>query len=886
MEKKFLMIDGSSLLFRAFYAIRNLKTNDGIHTNGVYGFLSMFYKAVDLIKPNYIMVAFDEHGPTFRSKEYSEYKGTRQETPEELRPQFGIVREILEAMDVKHLSSSDFEADDIIGSMSKICEKENIKSFLLTGDRDYFQLASEKTKVLYTVKGISNLEEIDKDRIKEKYGLLPEELIDVKGLMGDKSDNIPGVPGIGEKTAIKLIKEYKTIENIYKNIDGIKGKKLKENLVDNEDIAFLSKRLGTIYRNMDMGLAIEDFKYSEGDKKKLAEIFSKLEFNSFKEKLGLEVEIDDIKTNIKFFDEKKDKKALEEKLKRYVEDENKGKIYFKSLSDSSLYIHAKPLFTVVKLGEDDISYIFDLSKDAEFLKKLLESKLEKYTFDLKEDMVILKKIGIEISEPNRDLMIMEYLIDPSRTRYDISDLASKYMDLNIKSKEDYLGSGKKMKSFDNLDREELFKYLGDFINILEKTEPEIEASLRDRDMLDLYFSIENRLIEVLASMEEIGFSVDADILGRLEKDFNSRIEDLTEKIYSEASVEFNINSPKQLGEILFEKLSYPPIKKTKTGYSTNVEVLEKLKSYGPLPDLILQYRSLTKLMNTYVDGLRKVIDSDGRVRSTFKQNVAATGRLSSQDPNLQNIPIRSEDGRALRKAFVAKEGFKLIDADYSQIELRLLAHLAEDKKMIGAFNDGVDIHTKTASEVFKVPLDEVTKLQRSNAKAVNFGIVYGISDYGLSQDLNISRKEAKEYIDNYLDTYPNIREYMDKVVKDAKKKGYVETIFHRRRYIPELSSKNYTVRSFGERIALNAPIQGSAADIIKIAMIRVYDELKRRKLKSKLILQIHDELIIEAPEDEVDEVKTILVDLMESCVDLSLQLKVDAKIGDNWYEAH
>ena len=869
--KKFLMIDGSSLTFRAFYAIRNLSTQDGISTNAVYGFLSMFYSAMEKINPDYVFVAFDKKGPTFRTEEYKEYKGTREKAPEELNPQFGILTDILDAMNIKHLSMDKYEADDIIGTLSKNWDGENLEKYLLTGDRDYFQLIDDNTKVLYTVKGISNLKIFDKNIIKEQYGISPKQLIDVKGLMGDTSDNIPGVPGIGEKRALDLIKEYGSIEGVYENIDKITAKKMKENLVDNEDLAYLSKRLGTIYRDIDLDTDILSYEIKNPDKEKLAEIFTRLEFKGYLDKLGLEREVKKLEL---------DYEIVKDSFDIDLGDE----IYFKSFFETDKYIHSDIKYLAIK-GKEKTVYIFN-KDNVHLLKDIFESDKKKYSFDIKEDIVLLNKVGIEIADEYKDIMMMEYLIDPSRTTYTIQSILNKYLNLDINTEEEVFGKGAKKKGLDEIPKKDLYEYIATEIISLVNIKDTVEEKLAELNMQKLYEEIENEVIKILANMEIVGVQLDDDILNELDGEFSKRIENLQDKIYTEAGESFNINSPKQLGEILFNKLKYPVIKKNKSGYSTSQEVLEKLLDAGDIPGFVLEYRSLTKLKSTYIDGLRDSADSDGRVRSTFRQNNTATGRLSSQDPNLQNIPIRTDEGRLIRKAFVAKEGYKLVDADYSQIELRLLAHLANDKNMIKAFENDLDIHASTAAEVFHVDIKDVTSAQRSDAKAVNFGIIYGISSFGLSQNLGISRKQAQEYIDKYMASYPEIDKYMEDIVKDAKKKGFVETITHRRRMIPELNSKNKNVRGFGERIALNTPIQGSAADIIKIAMINVYEELNRRQLDSKLILQIHDELIIEAKEDEVEEVIELMRNEMENTIKLRVPLKVDIKVGDTWYETH
>ncbi|NMB09819.1 MAG: DNA polymerase I [Tissierellia bacterium] len=883
MKEKFVLIDGSSLIFRAFYAVRNLMTKEGIFTNGVYGFLSMYYKIVEDYNPDYICVAFDRPGPTFRHEDYEAYKGTRDKVPTEINSQFGILKDILESLNVKYLDLQNYEADDICGTLAMAASKEGKEVYLVTGDRDYLQLVGDDRTVILTKKGITNVEVYTPEKIKEDYGITPRELIEVKGLMGDSSDNIPGVPGVGEKTALKYVKKYGTIENLYENIDDIKGK-AKEKLIENKDIAFMSRSLGEIYLEAPVDTNLENYKVEEPDYDTLREKYERLEFKLFLEKLpNSQVEVEE-DFKFEFIDEKF---RMQEIAKSIVESK---KIVFHFFYDGDKYIGKKPLFIGFMGAKSKRVYIVNLEKNFDdfiyVFKDIFEDKdIEKLSYDIKSDIYYLYEKGVEISLPYEDMTIAEYIIDPSKSKYDIHKSAKEYLGRDVLDLEDLVGKGKKMKSLKDLDENELGEYIGMYISLTDDLRNTLIQIIEDRDMLDLYFKVELPLIEVLASMEFEGFKVDKEYLGQLGEKFQAELDELEKGIYDFAGVKFNINSPKQLGEVLFEKLNLPVIKKTKTGYSTSVEVLDKLKGSHEIIDYILRYRSLKKLTTTYIDGLIKLIGEDGKIHSTFNQNITATGRISSTDPNLQNIPIRTEEGRLIRRAFVAEENHYLLDGDYSQIELRVLAHLADDEVMIEAFKNDADIHTKTASEVFHVEMDEVTPLQRSNAKAVNFGIVYGISDYGLSKDLEISRAEAREYIDKYKATYPGIKKYMDDIVEDGKENGYVETIMHRRRYIPELSSKNFNIRGFGERVALNTPIQGSAADIIKIAMVRVFEKLRKGNYKSKLLLQVHDELIIEAPEEEKDEVVKLLKDTMEDAVKLNLPLKVDINIGENWYDA-
>ncbi len=886
-RKKLMVIDGSSLIYRAFYALPLLTTKGGIYTNGVYGFLTMLYKVKEEQNPDYICVAFDKKGPTFRHKEYKEYKAKRQKTPSELIQQFPIVREILDAMNIKYLEMSEYEADDIAGTLAKIGEDKSLDVLLVTGDKDYLQLATDTTKVLITKKGITEMEEYDRDAIIEKYGITPEKLIDLKGLMGDKSDNIPGVPGIGEKTGLKLLQKYDTMEKIYENIDDISGKKLKENLIENKNIAFLSRKLGEIITNIKLEIEIEDIKVKESNSEKLIKLFEDLEFNSLINKVSQEYSIKEeyVPCSYNIIEGSNYIDILED-IK------NKKKFCFKFMLSNQNYIEDNIIAVGIKTDQKLTNIILFDNKDeidvfTESFKAVFEdSSIEKIGHNLKNDIVILLRIGIEIENVAFDSMIAKYLIDPSQSSYSVNEISKEYLGYYGLDEEELLGKGKNKKTFKDLNDIQMAEYISFIIETAFGVETNMKDIIKEQDMIDLYYDIELKLVEVLASMEYYGFYIDGRELEKIGYDLDTEIKSLTDEIHHMSGSEFNINSPKQLGEILFVKLELPVIKKTKTGYSTNAEVLEKLQDKHPIIEKVLRYRQIVKLKSTYIDGLLALINEDThRIHSSFNQTITTTGRISSTEPNLQNIPIRTEDGRKIRKAFVAKDSnHLLIDADYSQIELRVLAHISDDPKFIEAFKNNEDIHTKTASQVFGVAKEDVDSNMRSRAKAVNFGIVYGISDYGLSRDLNIPRKESKQYIDNYLENYKNVKKYMEDIVIDGKEKGYVETILHRRRYIPELQAKNFNIRSFGERIAMNTPIQGSAADIIKIAMVKVYNEIKNRKLKSKLILQIHDELIIEATKDEVEEVKTLMKDIMENCIKLNVPLTVDLQVGDSWYD--
>lgn len=874
MKKRLVLIDGSSLIFRAFYAIRHLTTSDGIFTNGVYGFLNMYYGLMENYDPDYIGVAFDKSGPTFRNKDYEQYKGHRPETPSELSSQFGILKDVLDSLNVKHIALDDYEADDIIGTLAKEGAKEGMEIFLVTGDRDYLQLIDDNIKVLLTKKGISQLEEYDEKRIMEENGVTPLQMIEVKGLMGDPSDNIPGVPGVGEKTALKYIVNYGSIDGLYEHIDEISGKATKQKIIDNKDLAYLSRSLGTIFTKVPLEYTVEDFKIQEPNFEELEEKYEKLEFSSFLAKLPTK----EIEREVDFSFE-----FIKEDFPVW-KDEN---MIFHIFYDGENYIYGEPKYIAFKKEEENKVYILDYEKKDRFLEqyaKILEKEeILKISYDIKSDLYnLFDDVDINHYE---DLTVAEYLIDPSRSKYEIDKSAKIYLDRNLHSLEDLIGKGKKTLSLGDVDQEDLGNYISMYLSLTEDLRDELISIIEERNMTALYYEIELPLVKVLASMEKEGIYVDKEYLVELGKEFQAEIDDLEKEIYSYAGYEFNINSTKQLGEVLFDKLNLPVIKKTKTGYSTNVDVLNKLRGSHEIIEAILRYRTLKKLTTTYIDGFIDLISEEGKIHSLFNQIIAATGRISSQDPNLQNIPIKTEEGRKIRKAFIPPEGYTFVGGDYSQVELRVLAHLSGDKVMIEAFIEDADIHTKTASEVFHVDFEDVTPLQRSNAKAVNFGIVYGISDYGLSQDLEISRKEAKEYIDNYLDTYKEIKAYMNDIVKIGKEQGYVETIMHRRRYIPELESKNRNIRGFGERVALNTPIQGSAADIIKIAMVEIYKGLKEENIQGKLILQVHDELILQVKDEEVEKVKKILGDVMSHAVELDLPLKVDINSGKTWYDA-
>lgn len=879
--ERILLVDGSSLIFRAFYAIRNLTTLDGIPTNAVYGFLSMYYKALEEYKPDYVCVAFDRSGPTLRTQDYEDYKAGREKTPSELSGQFGILKDILEASGIYHVDMNDYEADDILGTIAKKAQDKGLEAICLTGDRDYLQLVDENIKVVLTKKGITNTVLYDEEAIKAEYGISPKQLIDVKGLMGDKSDNIPGVPGVGEKTALKLVAEFGDIDGIYANIENISGKKLTENLIENKDLAYMSKRLGTIFLDVPTDTDLDTFSVKEADYDRLRETFERLEFKTFMAYLPGE-EVEDHQADYDLVV----KSGLGDLAKEVL---GKDQFTFKFFYQRDDYIGQEPFALAVKTQGSPVKIMvfedgFSPQEAYHGLAGLFESDLVKISFDIKGDLYYLLSQGLDLKN-YRDNMIGEYLIDPSRTSYSVEKQASEYLGVSMVNLEEIRGKGAKTLDLGQADRDLVLDYIASYLSLTEAVNPKIEAILAEREMEDLYYKVELPLTLVLADMELEGIHVDRQVLEDINTDLEARLEAITQTIYDLAGEVFNINSSKQLGLVLFDKLGLPVIKKTKTGYSTAQDVLDKLRGEHEIIGHIEDYRSLSKLKSTYVDGMLPLISEDGKIHTTLNQHVTATGRISSAKPNLQNIPIRTEDGRLIRKAFVASQDSIFVDADYSQIELKVLAHLSGDENMLNAFVNNQDIHRLTASQVFHKDMDQVTDAERSDAKAVNFGIIYGISDYGLSQDLGISRQEAEAYIEKYKEAYPDISRYMDEIIKEGMDKGYVTTILNRRRYIPELKSSNFNIRKFGERVALNTPIQGSAADIIKIAMVNTYKALKDGGFKSKLILQVHDELIIDTRLDELEEVKALLKETMEGAVELKSDISVDLSTGKSWYEA-
>ena len=902
--EKLVVIDGNSILNRAFYGIMSskmLQTADGTYTNAVYGFLAIMFKLFEDVKPDYIAVAFDMKHPTKRHEMYKEYKATRKGMPDELAVQLPIIKDVLNAMNIKVIEKEGYEADDILGTLAKTAEKEGLTAILLTGDRDSFQLASDKTtiRIPRTKGGKTETENFDKNKIIEVYGVKPKQLIEVKGLMGDSSDNIPGVPGVGEKTALNLIKEYETIDNIYNKLEKdepvAKGK-LKENLTNNKDLAILSRELGRIDVNAPINKDLSEYKVKEWDKEKVLEIFKKLRFNRYIERFNL---LNDLKSESKTEDVKSlfEHELLEDdsKIENLINKINDEKIlyyYFEKTETNDTTLIIKKIIKYINIYEKTENKVYTMDFDNIKFKNIFENKdILKCGYRIKEDYIVLKQNGINPQNMMYDAKIATYILNSTSNLYSLEDISKQYLDLDITLYSEPEEKNIQTSLFDNSNNSDESEKKSNYINamyayIIGKSREIILEELSKIDALDLFNNIEMPIAEILAEMQLEGMCIDEKELIKYGENLKEHIEELRIDIYNLAGEEFNINSTKQLANILFEKLNLTPSKKTKSGYSTDVEALEKIKNSHPIIEKILEYRQLMKLNSTYVEGMIPFInEKTGRIHTFFHQTVTATGRLSSTDPNLQNIPTRTELGKKLRKVFKAGSGKVFLDADYSQVELRVLAHMANDETMINAFNSGADIHTISASQVFKVPIEEVSKQLRSRAKAVNFGIVYGISEFGLAEQIDIKRKEAKQYIEQYLETYHGIRDYMKNIVEEAKRKGYVETLFKRRRYIPELNSKNYMVRKFGDRAAMNTPIQGTAADIMKIAMIKVYNELKNRNLESKIVLQIHDELIIETVLEEKDEVRNLLKECMESSAKLSVPLNVDVEEGKNWYQA-
>ncbi|MCG3086150.1 DNA polymerase I [Anoxybacillus sp. LAT_35] len=874
MANKLVLIDGNSIAYRAFFALPLLHNDKGIHTNAIYGFTMMLMKLIEEEKPTHMLVAFDAGKTTFRHEVYTEYKGGRQKTPPELSEQFPFLRELLDAYNIRTYELENYEADDIIGTLATKAEKEGFDVVIISGDRDLTQLASERIHVHVTKKGITDMERYTPEYVFEKYGLTPAQIVDLKGLMGDASDNIPGVPGVGEKTALKLLKEYGTVEHVLASLEHISGKKLKENLQTYREQALLSKQLATIHRDVPLTLSLDELAWQSYDAERVATLFQELGFTSLMDKIGQTSQEQLSLTDISFVTVQ----AIDEHMLT-----KEGALVVEVMDAN---YHQAPILGFALVNERGHFFIpTDIALASSRFKRWLEDEqCKKSVFDAKRAIVALKWNGIELKGVDFDLLLAAYLLNPTDANGDVAAVAKTKQYTDVQSDEEVYGKGAKQAiPPTNVLAEHLVRKAKAIASLKETYIQELKRN----EQFELLVHLELPLTFILAQMEFYGVKVDVDRLEQMGKEFTAQLEQIEQRIYELAGTTFNINSPKQLGTILFEKLQLPIVKKTKTGYSTSADVLEKLAPYHEIIEQILHYRQLGKLQSTYVEGLMKVVRKDtGKVHTIFQQALTQTGRLSSTEPNLQNIPIRIEEGRKIRQAFVpSSDDWVIFAADYSQIELRVLAHIANDENLIAAFHQDLDIHTKTAMDIFHVKEDEVTAHMRRQAKAVNFGIVYGISDYGLSQNLGITRKEAAEFIERYFRSYPGVKRYMEEIIQDAKQKGYVTTLLHRRRYLPDITSSNFNVRSFAERTAMNTPIQGSAADIIKKAMIDLANRLHEERLQTRLLLQVHDELILEAPKEEIELLKKIVPDVMENAVSLRVPLKVDYHFGPTWYDA-
>ena len=870
MSSKIVLIDGHSILNRAFYGLTDLTNAEGLHTNAIYGFLTIMFKLLEEEKPEYLTVAFDVHAPTFRHKMYAEYKGTRKPMADELRQQVPVIKEVLHAMGVKTIECAGLEADDLIGTLSNRCENEGMEVTVISGDRDLLQLATEHVKIRIpkTKQGKTEIEDYYAKDVEERYQVTPKEFIDLKALMGDTADNIPGVPSIGEKTATKIITQYHSIEEAHEHVDELKPPRASKALSEHWDLAVLSKELATINVKADFPYELSEAKLGNLYTEEAYIFFQKLEFKNLLSRFDVSAPANKVEDGFKIITSKSE---AEKVFVQAEEASTIGAVIFKDLENVlPLFADQAGLGGIGLCFSKEESYCIKVEKDITgewLLKKLADvaEKAETYAmFHLKESM---EQVTIRNQANCFDVSVAAYLLNPLKNNYTWEDVAREHLGLMIDEKIDQ-------------DMKACYESYVNYASV-----EVLRQKLRDTKMDTLFRDIEMPLVFTLFDMEQNGIRVEADALKQYGDQLAGKIAELEKEIYEEAGETFNINSPKQLGVVLFENMKLPGGRKTKTGYSTAADVLEKLAPEHPVVAKILEYRQYTKLKSTYADGLANYIQDDGRIHGKFNQTITATGRISSTEPNLQNIPVRMELGRLIRKVFIPEEGYRFVDADYSQIELRVLAHCSGDEHLIQAYKEQSDIHRITASQVFHIPFDEVTPQQRRNAKAVNFGIVYGISSFGLSQDLSITRKEAAKYIDDYFATYPGIKTFLDHAVTHAKEEGYVVTLFGRRRPVPELSSSNFMQRSFGERVAMNSPIQGAAADIIKIAMIRVNQRLKDQKMKSRLVLQVHDELLIEAYEPELDEVQNILKEEMEHAAELKVPLEIDMHTGDNWYEA-
>ena len=875
---KFVLIDGHSILNRAFYGVPIFTNSEGLHTNAVFGFLNIMFKIIDSKQPDYMAVAFDVHQPTFRHEMVKDYKGTRTPMMEELREQVPVIKELLQKMNITTVELPGYEADDVIGTLSKEGEKAGMEVDVISGDRDLLQLASDHITICIpkTKKGQTTVEEYNTEGVKELYKVTPKEFIDVKALMGDSSDNIPGVPGIGEKGATAIISQFGSIENAYDHADEISNTRNRNALLNNYEMAQMSKTLATINIQSPVEVTPKQCKLEDIYTEDALEMIKRLEFKSMIQRFGSVTSTNDCEGGFKSINNPFDADPIFEQAKNA---DNVGIFIYRNKDNFgvSLCFNNDNVYYIGKEGFVTEDYIIEKVRD------LVNAKAKLTILNIKENNDILEN---DDAESIFDISIAAYLLNPLQNTYDYDDIAREYLGMNVPAFDEIFPKTKKSETPSDEIPENILKYACYNAYVAYKAKDALTEKLKETEMLDIYNNVEIPLTYALYDMEQAGIMVAGDKLKEYGERLKTGIDALEKDIFAEAGHEFNINSPKQLGEILFGEMQLPGGKKTKTGYSTSASVLEKLEPDYPFVSKILEYRQLTKLKSTYADGLAVYIGEDNRIHGKFNQTITATGRISSTEPNLQNIPVRMPLGREIRKVFIPKEGCVFIDADYSQIELRILAHMSDDKNLIDAYNHSKDIHAATASLVFHVPLEEVTKEQRSNAKAVNFGIVYGISSFGLSNDLSISRKEAEQYIKDYFISYPGIKNYLDNSVKEAKEKGYSVTMFGRRRPIPELTSGNFMQRQFGERVAMNSPIQGSAADIMKIAMINVAKELKEKDLKSKIVLQVHDELLIEAYENEVEQVKDILKRNMEQAAHLNVPLDVDVQVGNNWDEAH
>lgn len=855
-----VLVDGNSLLYRAFYALPLLHTSDGIYTNGVYGFLTMFNRVMQQEQPSHVAVAFDKDKHTFRKEMYTDYKANRSVAPDELGGQFALIREVLSALNVSYIEIPGYEGDDIIGALSLLAEEAEMETLIVTGDNDALQLVSERVKVLVNKKGITETELYDEARVLEKWEVMPDRMIEIKALMGDSSDNIPGVPGVGAKTAIKLIKEYGTLENLYEHLEEIGGK-MHEKLAQNRDQAFMSRKLAAIARKFDAGLEINQLVIKEPHRDELIDLYRRLEFNNLLNAIQAtpaKPQIDEREVDLIYIDSPKDMQALAalaasvESIAMYIKTDYHHPMWA-NIEDFYFEVSNRVYCLQLKSGLERLEWVRHLVGDAN-IKKIVHN----YNFT----RVLLSRQGIELAGVMGDTMLLGYVNDPSVQGDDLKSALFNFLNRNLP---------KENIALQVAGIQELYSALHE---------------TTDEELFNLYKEVELPLAKILAAMECRGVKIDLSTLQALSLDLGGRITAIEENIYRLAGKKFNINSPKQLAQVLFEDLGLTPVKKTKTGFATGVEVLEKLYDEHEIIPAILDYRQLAKLKSTYVDALQSLIHPEtGRVHTIFKQATTATGRLSSVEPNLQNIPIKMEEGRRIRKAFIAgDDDWTLLSADYSQIDLRSLAHISGDKELIETFRQGIDIHTRTAAQIFKVPLEQVNPDLRRRAKAVNFGIVYGISDFGLARDTGVSRKEAAQYIERYLDNFPGVRQYMHDIVEFGKTHGYVETLLKRRRYLPDLNARNKNVQAFAQRMALNTPIQGTSADIIKLAMLKVDEGLKTKKLRTRMLLQVHDELVLEVPKSELQEAAVLVRDCMENACELKVPLKVSLESGDNWYD--